>query len=267
MKPFTEYFTPEQIIRECCKTRIKQAEQSNEQQYVGRLVGGRPQQDRDDEVGDMLPPRKAWSKFRSRYRHAGTNPDYTALLRATLALRVTQPNAPWVIRLNAFIDLVEQRALHASSFTFALPKVGWELKKDHDYRAICRFDLTDNLINGLTAKYLKDFFDPVFEESSYAFRAARPKREMPTHHTAFNRIFQIRQTTKNKDLYVGECDIRGFYDSVDHGVALAAFNRLALHVEHLNTDRVMDARAATIFRAYLDCFSFPQNVLGRRQTV
>ena len=262
MKPFTEYFTTEQIIRELCKARMKLAEQRNEQQYIGRLVGGHPQRHFADAVDNMLPTRKAWHPFRPRYRYSGKSPDCAALQRATLTLRTTQPSAPWVSRLEAFINQVQQRVLHAPTFTFAKPEVRWELKKDNDYRALCRFELADNLINGLTAKYLKDYFEPAFEASSYAFRATIPNQEMPTHHTAFNRIFQIRQAAKGQDLYVAECDIRGFYDSVDHGIALAALNRLAHLIENTMPDRVIDARSVTIYQAYLDCYSFPQNVLS-----
>ena len=39
MKPFNEYFTAEEIIRQLCKVRVQNAESRNDQQYVARLGG------------------------------------------------------------------------------------------------------------------------------------------------------------------------------------------------------------------------------------
>jgi len=78
---------------------------------------------------------------------------------------------------------------------------------------------------------------------------------MPTHHQAINAIFDLKHNAPNRDLFVAECDIRGFFDTVDHGVALAAYRRAAHDAE-------LDIRADQIFSAYLNCYSFPLNVLA-----
>jgi hypothetical protein len=262
MNTLKQYFSDNQIIRELCKARVKLAKQRNERQYLGRLIGRQTHRVVDDDVGILLPPRKAWPQFRPLVRQTIKDVDLVSLERAALTLRRAQPRLPWVIRLNTFINKVQSRVLNSPTFTFAPPEVRWELKKRNEYRAICRFNLEDNLINGLTAKYLKDFFDPAFEDSSYAFRTANKNRQMPTHHSAFNHIFQIRQSALRERLYVAECDIKGFYDSVDHGVAATSFKRVVDLVEKAMTDRKMDPRAVAIFRAYLNCYSFPHNVLG-----
>jgi hypothetical protein len=93
------------------------------------------------------------------------------------------------------------------------------------------------------------------------FRARSPQGPMPTHHTAFDRICELKAAAPSQDFYVAECDIMGFYDSVDHQVALQSFHQLSERVQAVMPDRVIDLFAENVFRAFLNCYSFPQNVL------
>jgi len=97
-------------------------------------------------------------------------------------------------------------------------------------------------------------FDPQFSDCSYAFRAAR-NGHVPTHHHAFTEICNLRDNYANQSLYIAECDIKGFFDTVDHGVALQSFRAAA---QRLN----LHPRAERLFQAYLNCYSFPVNVLA-----
>jgi hypothetical protein len=262
MTTFIEYFSDTQIIAALCRARVKLAKQRHDAAYTYRLAGRHFQLRHDDELSGLLPPRKTWARFRPRIRQAITNVDLASLQVATLSLRSTNPTLPWVARLNVFVHRIRQR-VQDYGFAFSVPKVRWEPKDTHKYRAIAMFNLEDNVICGLTAQYLKDFIDPAFESSSYAFRAIGSTGTMPTHHTAFERLYEIRLAAgRRKRLYVAECDIRGFYDSVDHGVAWNSFLRVVARREQLEPRRNFDPRAAIIFKAYLDCYSFPHNVLG-----
>jgi hypothetical protein len=207
----------------------------------------------------LLPPRKRWSQFRPKFRKAVQDVHQASLYHATEKLRELEPNAGWVVALDQFIAQIRHRVLDPESFTFNAPIVSGVVKKkgSHDYRALCQFSLHDGIIIGLTAKYFRELLDPLFEESSYAFRVRQGVKPLPTHHDAFERIFLLKSRNRHQDYHVAECDIRGFFDSVDHGVAQQQLQRLAAIAPE-----PLHPRAKLIFDAYLDCYSFPKNVLG-----
>ena len=260
MKTFNQYFTDVEIIRSLCHKRIKLAKQRHENQYVARLVGsGRPNS-QEDPLNQLLPPRKVWSAYRPPYRQNNANVDLKTLEHATFHLRDTGVNLPWVERLNQFIHRVQQR-IQDPQFRFNRPINRWKLKEDHKYRALTIFDLEANLICGLAAKYITDYVDPVFESSSYAFRARPQDGRAQTYHDAFESIYNHRRAAAGRELYVAECDIRGFFDCVDHGVALSSLQRVVSLREEMQDGSIFNPQAQRIFQAYLDCFSFPVNVL------
>jgi len=244
MKPFADYFSENEIIRNLCNLRVKEAGLRDTRQYVDRLIGHQRDPQPEKLIYQILPPRSKWARFRSSERSPVANPHLISLLQATFYLRQSEPDAGWAARLRQFILTVRQRVLGPEPFAFAPPSVRWELKKGHEYRAICRFSLEENLICSLLAKYLRDLFDQVFEPSSYAFRSRTEQGEMPTHHSAFEVIYQLKSMARAEDLFVAECDIRGFYDSVDHGVALESLSRVAQHLQVIVPRRQLHPRAS-----------------------
>jgi len=254
MPLLTHYFTEDRIITHLCKERVKLAESRNDRQYIERLVGNISENEPDQLLYQMMPSRRQWAAFRPRHRRAGQNPDLLALNNAVRVLRHQSPTQPWVGELHQFIAAIQARVLGQQPFEFIPPIINWQVKEGHEYRALCRFNLADNLILCLFAQYLRDAFDARYSDSSYAFRARRAG-QTPTHHHAINEILDLKHNAPNRDLFVAECDIRGFFDTVDHGVALASY-REAAH------DADLEIRADQIFRAYLNCYSFPVNVLG-----
>ncbi len=254
MPTLAEYFSDDRIISHLCQERVKQAGFRNDRQYISRLVGNMPETEPESVLYQMFPSREQWTAFRPRNRRAGLNPDLFALNNAVRVLRHQTPQQPWVAELNRYIAAIQARVLGNQPFEFIPPIINWELKKKHEYRALCRFTLADNLILCLFARYLRGAFDARFSDSSYAFRARRDGNT-PTHHQAINAIFDLKHNAPHRDLFVAECDIRGFFDTVDHGVALVAYRHAAHYAE-------LDIRADQIFRAYLNCYSFPLNVLA-----
>jgi hypothetical protein len=254
MPLLNEYFTDDKIISHLCVQRVKVAKIRNDRQYISRLVGNIRETEPDSLLYQIFPSRNLWSTFRPRSRRAGINPDLISLNNAVRVFRHQSPQQTWVGELNHYIAIIQARVLGDHPIEFVPPIINWELKKNHEYRALCRFTLADNLILCLFAQYLRDAFDAGFSNSSYAFRARRGGIT-PTHHHAINAIYDHKHNAPNRDLFVAECDIRGFFDTVDHGVALAAYRQAAHEVD-------LEIRADQIFRAYLNCYSFPLNVLG-----
>jgi len=250
------YFSDDRIINQICKERVKLASSRHDHQYINRLAGHLPEDPPNHPFYYLMPPRRQWSAYRPRYRTDGLNPDLFALKRAVQILRHQTPQAPWVIELNRYILHIRERVFEDCTIAFSLPRINPELKKkgEHEYRALSKFEPDDNLIMCLFAQYLRDLFDPQFSESSYAFRAVK-NGQVRTHHDAFTAIWNLKHNSGNCSMWVAECDISGFYDTVDHGVAARAFQVAARRVS-------LHPRAQSLFQAYLDCYSFPVNVLA-----
>ncbi|PTT15754.1 hypothetical protein DBR27_03270, partial [Flavobacterium sp. HMWF030] len=120
--------------------------------------------------------------------------------------------------------------------------------------------MTDKIICSLTAKYLTQFFEHLFLDCSYAFRAKnKNNNDIPTHHDCIQAILDNRK--KEKDLWVAECDIQKFFDTVQHEYLLKIFDDLSLRIES-EKNIVLDNKAKIIFKLFLDSFSFQENILS-----
>lgn len=137
-----------------------------------------------------------------------------------MVLRERHPDQAWVQNLNSFIAETRARVMGGTPFSFAAPRIGWLPKPDkkNEYRALCVFALQDNVIASLFAQFLRDAFDQSFSNSSMAFRARNAQGHTPTHHDAFNALYQLRHSRPDQHLYVAEADISCFFDIVDHAV-------------------------------------------------
>ncbi len=256
MTNFNSYFSDKEIIKHLCNKRICQANKVYELNYVARLACAREVPNKNTSLRDLLPPRSKWHSFRPKTRVEGIEPNIQALIKATLTLRLRTPNEPWAINLQQFITKLKSRVF-SGNFTFSEPGVIWQLKTGHSYRALSNFSLEDSVVSSLLAKYLTDIFDPLFSLNSYAYRAPNKPIEL-NRDTAIENLFNYRVNNK-KPLYVAECDIKGFFDSIAHEVAIKAFNRFKLQL----TETTVDPIAESLFHSYLNCFSFPRSVLSK----
>ncbi|MEI6714356.1 MAG: reverse transcriptase domain-containing protein [Verrucomicrobiota bacterium] len=263
MNQLEDFFSDEAIILRLCKNRIKQAATRHKGLFFRQISAAEKMPEFSEEPA-ILPPRRQWNRFRSRKEERAPDKDHNldALYRATLTLRKATPDAPWVEGLNQKIRQIRQRALEDTSFAFTPPTVRAEEKEKDSgvYRAITQFTADDQIIEGITAKYLREVFDETFTDSSLAFRCARPGIPAPTHHDAITRIDSYRRCNQRAGLYVAECDIQGFYDCVSHRVALQSLLDLIAAASRRDCHFQIDQRALQLFQAYLACYTFPRNV-------
>ena len=263
MADFAEYFSDEAIIDRLCKLRLKQAASRHKRLFHRQLVSTVELPEIPEAV-DVLPPRRQWARFRN-YRASRSlemDENLIALKRATSALRWETPTLPWAERLRRRIEGIRRRALEDAAFIFAPPTIRpVEKSPDSDeFRAIASFTPDDQIIEGITAKYLRETFEHLFSASSLAFRCQRDGVPPPTHHTAVTKLENYRRRHLRTGLYVAECDIRGFFDCVSHDVATNALTDLIRAATAANPQSALDSRAFRIFDAYLKCYSFPHNV-------
>lgn len=263
MLRFDELFSDEAIIRRLCKVRLKDAAARHQRLFHRQISADVPMPEASELAG-IFPPRRQWNRFRNHQRGPSSSEDQNlvALLRATLRLRAETPTAPWVQRLNERIRTIRQRALELAGFAFNAPAIRAEEKApgSNEYRAIAQFPVDDQIIEGITAAYFRHTFDRFFTDASLAFRCGRDGSPPPTHHDAVTRIENYRRRHRGTGLYVAECDIMGFFDCVSHGVAADALRNLVNEARKRDRRFAVHPRALQIFQAFLDCYSFPNNV-------
>ncbi len=255
-----DYFSDEALIAALCRIRIKEADKAEK---VANGFHAQPGQQFEYITAHFLPPRRLWNRYRPRERSklGSTKVSEKSLKRATIQLRAG--NAPWVSELNCLLLRVRQKALVSENFAFTTPHLSPVLKKGNVYRPLASFDLEDKLIDGALAKYWKDQLDELFDPASMAFRA-RPTdgSPMPSAHMALDLICERRDRSPSGSLYAAECDIKGFFDCVDHDVARTQLRRLLEVKQSMNPAFVVEPRAILLFEAFLDCYSFREHVLG-----
>ncbi|MBK7506182.1 MAG: hypothetical protein IPI52_14345 [Bacteroidetes bacterium] len=91
----------------------------------------------------------------------------------------------------------------------------------NECRPICLFNLKDRIILSITNKYLTRLFDDHFEDCSYAFRSKKNREGtvILNHHDCIKEILDFRKRNLEKPLWVAECDMEKFYDTVNHKIA------------------------------------------------
>ncbi|WP_300568872.1 reverse transcriptase domain-containing protein, partial [Flavobacterium sp.] len=86
------------------------------------------------------------------------------------------------------------------------------------------------------------------------------KEKIRTHHDAIEKILQYRDSVAGKPIWTAECDMKKFYDSVNHNIIKTQFLKFLKKAgnDHPEIDLAIPKR---IFFAYLDCYSFNKIVL------
>lgn len=228
-RPLRFYFSFEAILEEIIKARLK---------------------GRDDE--GLLPPRKFWSRPSLRERACGLNAKATrrtAIRRRVLLeqKRGTLASQVWGAKLLAFADEMQTRVFDGP-MAFAPPKMisivkGVDETGRKTYREVASFEsLSDRVIlNRLTA-YLRDQLDSLLTSNCYAFRCDG----RITHETAVADLQAWRTAHASGPMWVAECDIKKFFDSISHATVLRRW------AEVFGEDVTPPLR---VVRAYLDVYS------------
>ena len=267
---FQDQFSEEAIIRELCRARIKHAAKRHDAQFLHNIDqrSTRPDLLPPDDWGtipaEIFPPRREWHRYRPKWR--GTMAPFAinveTLLRATLALRKSEPAEIWARNLERTVGEIQARVLSQKKFQFTKPRIV-PIRKDqtsNNYRPLTTFLLPDKIIECLTARYLRTALDRTLLPSCLAFRARHGNKRPPTTHDAIKIIDKIRR--ESATLYVAECDIQGFFDCVSHRIARDALTQL---ISDAKMESEIHERALEIFDAYLACYSFRSSVKNGKE--
>lgn len=222
----------------------------------------------------MMPSRKHWvgtgkrSRFRKldekhRQKKAASLCNLLAVKRSIERDLKEGVMPPYLERLQEFVVKIQAR-IHDKAFSFHNPELFPDEKDDTCSRPLCKFtNLEDSVILILANKYLTELFDGYFYEESLAFRFKRTyhgeENHVTAHHDAIARIKEYRKRWEGKTLYVSECDLKKFYDTVSHSVVRRCYKDLLKKAVKENPGVRFDV-ISHVFEAYLRCYSFPRDV-------
>lgn len=292
MKQFETYFTENEILRQICKIRIKMAKSKSKKHLLHLLSSNAkynyhlnssitPTNEFEQYnfeltkfLSSILPSRKKWirlgsdSRMKSKIRNeklTSNDVNFYSLLKTIKLQEKKEIKEQWYINLCSFINEIIQESTNQNysvKTPIIFPKLKEKLKKDgiNECRPICIFNLKDRIILSLTNKFLTNLFDDYFQDSSYAFRSKKNKNnKILSHHDCISDILKFRNLHIEKELYVAECDMRKFYDTVNHTVAESLFEELIIKVKS-NIPELNLEVPIFILKSYLKCFAFNINI-------
>jgi Reverse transcriptase (RNA-dependent DNA polymerase) len=299
MKEFKEYYSEDQIIKYLCKIRIKYANRRNKKYLLDKLAMPEKifkqfdsQYDIDilKQLDDLLPKRRLWLKNGQRtyklvinkqtgkkeLKKLDTDTKNQEILYNTIK-KYFRSNKPleFVINLRKFIVEI-QTSIDTKTYKISKPDVIPEIKESNrskknlqfknfhalECRPISRFVLRDRIVISLTNKFLTELFDDFFEDSALAFRALKKDAPSPkNHHLAVNKIIAFKNSHIENDVFVAECDLKKFYDTVNHKKCLEAFQMLIEKAKNFYPELDL-GMAIYLFQEYLNCYTFKKNVMA-----
>jgi len=180
MKSLSYFSSEASIIDMLCRLRVKLAYRRNKDHLIHLHTKAEKhnyhisQITKDEELlSSLFPPRKQWRTVVQRTRIKNgiqkSSTEKTLLsLQATLRYyRYTQPDAPCLSRLDAFIKEI-QNGVHTTSYSIGSPVIIPQLKGDkasqidiNTCRPIASFRLKDKLILSITNKFLTNILSKI----------------------------------------------------------------------------------------------------------
>lgn len=289
MKNFNYFFNEDTIIKAVFKLRVKLARSRSKKHLLHLLTSNqkynynkKSEQKNDFEkynydlikkLQEITPPRKKWVDLGSDHRKKRNSQEtlatpyknFYSLIKTYKKYKAKNSQDQWFINLNNFVSEILENVIR-EDYNIMAPIVFPKLKDKKIYndinvcRPICMFSLKDRIILSITNKFLTQLFDSFFEDSSFAFRSKKNVKNLTvSHHDCITNILEYRNKHLNEDLFVVECDMEKFYDTVNHKITLNLFNQLIKKSKEKYPSLKLDV-PINIFKKYLDCYAFNFNV-------
>lgn len=283
MDDFLEYYAEPSLVKMLCKHRARISHQRHKKHMIRDIsLHNRtnkisiPKTDKEFIfLQSIFPSRRNWKKLNQYERLHKTK--FTNSIERNqhrlwksykhekyLVEKKAKKPENWYQNLTDFcksirekVDKIETNGYKIDKPTiFPLPK---SLKSGiFEYRPIAKYKIEDKIITSAFARYLTVKFDDIFLDCSYAFRARR-NGEIPNHHDSIIRI--LKHKKKFKKLWVAECDIQKFFDTVQH-----------IHLEKIFIEGIkrlrkngidISPKAMRLFHLFLNSYSFNKDVLPK----
>ena len=282
MLSFTEYASEKRILELLIKERVKVALKGKLKSLSPAVIAKNAEQEKKMTVAEqifmLMPPRDSWRRpqKKDRIQTDGERKSGKQVLTRSIAQtikkhRKTYDDFPYLQRLDLFIANLRKDITGDAPLEFnSIKIVGKKKKVDSDnvtiLRPICVFEsLREKLLIALASKYLSEAFDPLLHEEILSYRPLRKyhNSEEPVitdRDNAIENLQEYRNRHKRQNIYVAECDIQKYFDTINHDIIRNCFAKFAENAhtlcpgfEYRCVKRILDA--------YLDSYSFYKNVL------
>ena len=285
MLSFIEYASEHRILELLIKERVKVAlkgklEKSSPQTIANKADSAIPLSV-TEHISLLMPPRDSWCRPQKKEREkfqqdqsVTKSKNQKQLLARSIAITIKKhrnsgKEYKYLNSLDAFIAEMRGEIAGCEPIAFnSIKIIGKKKSVNSDnvtiLRPLCVFEsLREKLLIALAAKYLSEIFDPFLHSEIISYRPPRiyhnsENRVITTRDHAIENIQAYRRCHRN--IYVAECDIQKYFDTINHDVIRRCFNQFADKVKAIYPCFDYSA-VGRIVDAYLDSYSFYNNVL------
>ena len=226
----------------------------------------------------IMPPRRMWVRPAKRVKLDNGAVDTSKNAEKALLLTIDRDRKNrsanpriYLDELDAFISHIRER-LSGDNLKLESPQLMPILKSqrvlpDRTLEVTCRplsvyRRLEDRIILSLTSRYLTQLLDKHLHENILSYRPARiflgQEHHVPDFNDGIRLIKNFLKEHDSENIYVADCDIKKFYDTIPHSTVIECFDRI-LDKTRLNTEG--KAQVMKVIKAYLNSYNFYTNVL------
>lgn len=286
MLPFAEYASEKRILELLVKERVKVALKGKLKNIspAGTLQKSDERKTVAEQVFTLMPARDSWLRPQKKDRVGNDNAKKSSkqVLTRSIALtikkhRKSPDRYPYLQRLDTFISTVRNDIAGDTPLEFNSIKIMGKKKKTDEnnvtiLRPICIFEsLREKILIALASKYLSEVFDPLLHEEILSYRPLHKyhgskEAVFTDRDNAIESIQEYRKAHWRQNIYVAECDIQKYFDTINHDVIRESFSKFAAELERQNpafeyrsVERILDA--------YLNSYSFYNNVLVENENL
>ena len=264
------FFTNKNLISQLISLRAKKAKSNHDlhisQSYLRIRKKIKDKKKDKETIYCIVPPRKKWVTLGQKYREKGKffldNSVKINKKRIELTIekdrkKLIKPH--YYKELKRYIRKQKLRVFFYKKLEIKAPDVIPIPKNADTLRPLCSYCLDDNVILKEVNSYLTRKFDILFYDCSYAFRAKNKNNHVPTHHDTIVKIKEYLKKHEGKQIYVAECDLQKFFDTINHKVIKDSFN-IAISDKRISIPKRTKNIVTKIIDEYLASYNFLDNV-------
>lgn len=283
MLSFIEYASEKRILELLIKERVKAALKGKLKDVMPSETIRKTEQEKSlttaEQISLLMPSRNSWRwpQKKDRVQKDGKEKKsekqiLTRCIATTIKIDRKSPDKhPYLERLNSFIEQVRNDITGNAPLEFSSIRITGKVKKvDAEgttiLRPICIFEsLREKILIALASKYLSEIFAPLLHEEILSYRPLRRYHNsaepvLTDRDNAIENLQAYRNAHKRETIYVAECDIQKYFDTINHDVIRRCFSKFAQKLQALYPDFEY-AHVGRIVEAYLNSYSFYKNVV------
>lgn len=267
MKDKEDFFTNEKLISQLISFRAKKAKSNHDLHISQSYLKTRKEIKDSETIYDIMPPRRRWVNLGQEYRKNGKFflDNSVKVNKKRLELTIERDgkkifNKPiYYKNLQEYLRKQKLRVFFYKKLKICEPKVIPIPKNSTTLRPLCSYNFEDNLILKEVNSYLTKKFDILFFDCSFAFRSKNKDDHVPTHHDTIVKIKEYLQKHKDEQIYVAECDLQRFFDTINHQVIKNSYEK-AISDKRVSIPNRTKKRISKIIDEYLMSYNFIDNV-------